>query len=126
MSKKKPAEPKKLPTVAERFAARRRKNRVVGICFLKDCKSEAKGKAYYCEEHQRELRLEQQRETVEAFYERAKAGEYVQRYVGKGFAPTKDAIEHPAHALRLLRLGALKLTGEAQLKYKQQLAAALS
>lgn len=112
--------------VTQQFKARHRKVRVMGICLLQDCTQPSKGKSYYCEEHAKELRRAQTRESVQRYYKRAQKGNFKLKFVTADGKPTEHALKFYKQTLRLMRDGHLKLTEAENIAYRQALAEALN
>ena len=112
--------------VTQQFKARHRKVRVMGICLLTDCTAPCKGKSYYCEEHAKELRRAQTRESVKRYYKQAQKGGYRERFVTAEGKPTEHALKYYKQTMRLLRYGHLKLVETEDTSYRQALAEALN
>jgi hypothetical protein len=112
--------------ITEQFRSKHRKVRVMGICLLQDCTRPSKGKSYYCDEHAKELRRAQTRESVKRYYKQAKKGGYRTRFVTPEGKPTEHALKFYKQTMRLLRDGNLKLTETENIAYRQSLAEALN
>lgn len=112
--------------ITQQFKAKHRKVRVMGVCLLQDCTAPCKGKSYYCEEHAKELRRAQTRESVKRYYKKAQKGSYRTRFVTPEGKPTEHALKFYKQTLRLLRDGHLKLAEVEDTGYRQALAEALN